>query len=353
MNFICRICNDSFSKNANLNRHLDEDRCKVAKKMTTRNVNDRFEEYEKKLDELRKNATIISGNHSDGGPIGINTFNNTYNINIEINPIQKLSLDYVVLDEMKNLIDKYDNDLSQRSLNLLIGNYLNIILCNEEHPENHAVTYIKKYPPTFDSVYEKGGKIVHIVSDLQKTCDILVNPILDLLKKKLNEFMTTYRSNGRDYFDYQCYKQTIEELRKELNKENVKKVLNSFLKNNVLNNIQMKLDIEKIPKTKEQIAQEIKTVQETAATQKLNKKEKDEEKEEKEEREREKEKEKLKQEIKELKVKEANKIKQEKKDEKEKKKIEKENQEAQEARITKEQDEIIARITQEQLAKIL
>ena len=80
-------------------------------------------------------------------------------------------------------------------------------------------------------------------NSLNGTCELLSDPVLDLLKKKLKEFIRKYQKDDHPDFDWELYEKSIIELKKELNKGNVKKVLNSFLKNDILNNIEMKLSI--------------------------------------------------------------------------------------------------------------
>ena len=238
MTLICRFCNMSYTRKDHLMRHLNENRCKVAKTLSLYDINE-------KLDELAilKSDITISGNENN-----INSNNtNIFNININIQPIQKLSLGHVSTDLMKELIEKYDDDLSQGSMNTLFSGYLSNVLCDKDHPENQAVKYLKKYPPTFNSVIEdREGNIINTIKDLNGTCELLSDPVLDLLKKKLREFTKKYHKDDQPDFDWELYDKSIKELRKELNKGNVKKVLNSFLKNDILNNIEMKLSLNKV-----------------------------------------------------------------------------------------------------------
>jgi hypothetical protein len=83
---------------------------------------------------------------------------------------------------------------------------------------------------------------IHVIKGLKDTCELLSDPILDTLKKKLKEFLKKYKNN--DNFNYAIYEETIKELRNELNKTNVKKSLSSVLQNDILNNIEMKLTLQ-------------------------------------------------------------------------------------------------------------
>ena len=236
MTLICRFCNKTFARKDNLIKHLNDNRCEIYKKLSIFDIHEKLEE----LANL-KNSIVINGNENN-----INSNNtNIFNININIQPIQKLSLSHVSTDLMKELIEKYDNDLSQGSMNTLFSGYLSNVLCDKDHPENQAVKYLKKYPSTFNSVIEDHeGNIINTIKDLNGTCELLSDPVLDLLKKKLREFTKKYHKDDQPDFDWELYDKSIKELRKELNKGNVKKVLNNFLKNDILNNIEMKLSIE-------------------------------------------------------------------------------------------------------------
>ena len=71
-----------------------------------------------------------------------------------------------------------------------------VIICNKEHPENHAVKYIKKKPPTYNSVIEDPeGNTVTVIKGLKDTCELLSDPILNKLKKKMIEFCKKYHKD--------------------------------------------------------------------------------------------------------------------------------------------------------------
>jgi hypothetical protein len=202
---ICSFCNFSFTRKHNLERHLNDNICETAKKMSLFDIN-------KKIQELHQQISIHGNNNTLD-----QSKNTTINLNVEIKiqPIQKLSLDYVTTEDMKTLIEKYDNDLSQSSLNSLVGTYLKNILCNADHPENHAIKYVKKYPPTFNSVHEDSeGNIINTINNLKNTTELLTDPVLDLLKVKLKQFIRKYQRDDDPEFDYECYEDAIGELRK-------------------------------------------------------------------------------------------------------------------------------------------
>lgn len=229
MNNICRFCSSSFTRKENLNRHLRDNACSVGKNMT-------LLDFHNKIDELYKSAGIlINGNNNR---TDVNS-HNTFNINIQIQPITKLSLEHISPDKMKQVIETYDTDKSK--LNLLLTEYINNVLCDSEHPENHAVKYVKRYPPTFNSITEDSdGNVITTIKGLKDTCELLSDPVLDVLKIKLSECIKKYKRD-EDNYDYSLYEDAIKEIRKELKKDNIKKVLSNFLKNDLINNIEMKL----------------------------------------------------------------------------------------------------------------
>jgi hypothetical protein len=231
MSNICRFCSASFSRKETLTRHLKENACSVGKKMT-------LIDFHNRIDELYKNGFVISGNNNK---TDINS-HNTFNIHIEIQPITKLSLEHISPDKMKQVIETYDTDKTK--LNFLLTEYINNVLCDQDHPENHAVKYVKRYPPTFNSITEDAeGNVITTIKGLKDTCELLSDPVLDVLKVKLSECIRKYKKEDNDY-DYSLYEDAIRELRKELKKNNIKKVLSNFLKNDLINNIEMKLNCE-------------------------------------------------------------------------------------------------------------
>lgn len=305
MSFNCNLCNNNFVQKKNLQRHLNEKRCKSIyiddyvrindffdnKIIELDNKNKKIEEYqylvdtkndeiedrdkllksrEKELEE--KENTIIAQrkqieellNKINERDLIINAHehsqvnnkcNNVNNINMKIeiivNSINKLDVNYLDHNRMKQMIESYDNDkelkggkdfFSSDKVNLLLGDYIKDIICNKEHPENHAVKYIKKKPPTYNThIEDPEGNTVTVIKGLKDTCELLSDPILNKLKKKMIEFCKKYHKDDLPEFDYNLYENAIKELKKELNKANVKKALNSVLKNDILNNIEMKL----------------------------------------------------------------------------------------------------------------
>lgn len=228
MTFSCNICKTPFTTRSNLNKHLTKEGLCMDKKT--------IHELIGKLEGERKtiNNSIIGGE------------NNTYiNIKIEINPINKLNTNYIGPDKMKNLIENYEDfssDKSPEKLNLLLSDYIRDVMCDSQHPENHAVKYIKKKPPTYNCLIEDTeGNTVSVIKGLKESCELLSDPILNTLKGKLRECLDQIKNQGD--FDFSLYENAIKQLRQELNKQNVKKALSSVLQNDILNDIQMKLNI--------------------------------------------------------------------------------------------------------------
>lgn len=227
MSYQCYICSIVFANKQNLTRHLSEKRCKSELLM------DLF-----KLNELIKNfKTAPTCGNVTNSIVGDNNIINNINIQITINPINKLNTSYIEPDKMKGLIENYDNS----NLNLLLGDYIREMICNKEHPENHSVKYIKKKPPTYNSTIEdKDGNRISVIKNLRDSCELLTEPILETLKLKLKQCLNCYKKDS-EFND--IYQESIKEIRKELNKESVKRALASCLQNDILNDIEMKLSM--------------------------------------------------------------------------------------------------------------
>ena len=234
MSFICNLCSNKFTQKKNLNKHLGEKRCKSDLPTDLIKLNNYISELKLKISSSDKISVV--GDHN---------FNTTNNVNIKIelniNPIQKLNTNHIQVEEMKKFVEQYD--LNPDKLNLLLGGYVKNIICDPEHPENQPVKYIKKRPPTYNSLIENcDGNKINVIKGLKDTCELLTDPILNTLKTKLQQFLKKYRKDIN--FNYLIYEETISELRNELNKTNVKKALSSVLQNDILNNIEMKLSLE-------------------------------------------------------------------------------------------------------------
>lgn len=245
MSYKCYLCSHIFSRKYNLENHLNEKKCRSQLINNWSYMNSLLEELDKLKTQksIADKATPTPPNGSVT-PIIIgdnNMCNNNIKIEIHINPITKLDITHIPPSEMKMIIEKYDED--NQKFNILIGDYIKNILCDVEHPENQAVKYITKKPPTYNSIIEDSdGKTVNVIKGLKDTCELLTDPILDQLKIKLKECLQTYKKDSKD-FDYSMYEDAFKELKNELNKVNVKKALSSVLKNDILHNIEMKFNL--------------------------------------------------------------------------------------------------------------
>jgi hypothetical protein len=258
MSFVCYFCYNKFAQKKNLNRHIEDNRCKSNDNLKINDIitkeiksyQETIAQQNKLIEDLKRQISITG----DRNVVGENNYcNNEINMKIEINinPITKLDVNYLDTDKMKLLIEQYDNSkvlkngidvFSNDKINLLLGDYIKDIICDKEHPENHAVKYIKKRPPTYNALTEDSeGNTVTVIKGLKDTCELLSDPILDKLKIKMKEFIDKYKKDTEPDFDFMLYEDAIKQLKRELNKANVKKALGSVLKNDILNNIEMKL----------------------------------------------------------------------------------------------------------------
>lgn len=242
MSLICNICSTEFVYKHTLTDHLVHKKCTSIYLDDLVKLNDFIDEQKNKIKQLMLNG---------------NTFNMKIDIQINpinINPIQNIDINYIDSSKMKDMIEKYDDSRykyhgsslldepkNMEKINMAISDYIKDMICNKEHPENHSVKYVKKNPPTFNSLTsDDSGKTINVINGLKDTCELLTDPILDKLKLKIKEFVQKYRKD--DDYDL-LYEDAIRELKKELNKKTVKKALSSVLKNDILNDIEMKLSL--------------------------------------------------------------------------------------------------------------
>lgn len=241
MKFVCKFCSNTFVQKINLQRHLNEHRCKSPLITDLYKLNEYLIQQDEKIQQLSKQLTINGNNNV------VSNSNNDINMKIEINinPITKLNIEYIEPEKMKQFIESYDADgltVNPEKLNMLLGDYIKGMICNDQHPENHAVKYTKKKPPTYNSITEDSkGNTISVIKGLKDTCELLSDPILNQLKLKMKEFIDKYKSDNDPNFDYSLYEDAINQLKIELNKKNVKKALSSVLQNDILSNIEMKL----------------------------------------------------------------------------------------------------------------
>ena len=132
-----------------------------------------------------------------------------------------------------NLVKSY----TYLKLNYLLSDYIKEIIHNKEHPENHSVKYIKKKPPTFSNTINHEGEKINVIKNLKDSCELLSEPVLQNLKRKLKECNKAYK-NDEDFQD--MYEDTVRDIYRELNKDSVKKALSTVLQTDILNDIEMK-----------------------------------------------------------------------------------------------------------------
>lgn len=219
----CVYCNQTFTRKDNLRVHIINKKCSLDP--------EKLWDVYKKLTSNSKNIT--SGSTSTVINNGTIINNNIQNIQIiNINPANKLNVEYIDTNHMKKLIENYTQDKS----NLLLSGYIKNIIHNKDHPENHCVKYINKRPPTFENVIEQDGEEKVLLKNLKDSCELLSDPILKTLRKKLREC----NRNLKDDEDFQDnYEDTLKDIWQELNKEAVKNALSTVLKNDILNDIDM------------------------------------------------------------------------------------------------------------------
>ena len=226
---LCIFCSTDFTTKGNLKRHL------VNKKCTYKNLEDgekAFQIQEKIMNLSLSNTKTVNANTIVNGNVNGNI--NNININITVNPVTKLNVSYLEPSKMKELVEKFDYP----SFNYLITNYIKDILHNKDHPENHSVKYIKVRPPTFSNTVNHEGKSVNVIKNLKDSCELLSEPVLLNLKRKLKECNKFYK-NDQDFQD--LYEDTVRDIFRELNKESVKKALSTVLQTDILNDIEMKV----------------------------------------------------------------------------------------------------------------
>ena len=223
MTHVCSFCDHGFQQKFNLTRHLKENKCTKFSSLTALEIHE-------KIQSLKISSQCITGDNN------VNNNNNTsVTINIEkieiINPIGKLDTSYIESGKMKELVDEY----TVSKLNLLLGNYIKDIICNHQQPQNHAVKYVKKKPPTYNSLVEdKNGNLINVIKNLKDSCELLTEPILETLNVKLTQYIKEYKADNK--YDKAKAKGIWDELKKGA----VKKALSSVLQNDILNDIQMK-----------------------------------------------------------------------------------------------------------------
>ena len=226
---VCVFCSDSFTRKDNLKRHLINKKCSLK---NLDNCDKLLEIQEKCTNKPIAPVTTNAHNiHNGSGNI------NNIIINLTVNPVNKLNVDYIVPDKMKDLVEEYNYD----KRNYLISNYIKDMIHNKDHPENHSVKYIKKKPPTFSNTIENAeGESINVIKNLKDSCELLSEPVLANLKQKLRQCKKVFK-NDEEFQN--LYEDTVKDIYKELNKDVVKKALSTVLQTDILNDIEMKINV--------------------------------------------------------------------------------------------------------------
>jgi hypothetical protein len=225
----CNFCSKSFTRKDTLKRHIKDDRCSLE----ILNNKDKLFELNELIENLKKRKNLTNNIKTNNGSI-VN--GNNINISIVINPISKLEVGYIDPDKMKKFVEDYTYNKSE----LLISDYIKEMIHNKDHPENHCVKYITKRPPTYVNLIDEDNQNINVIKNLKDSCELLSEPVLSTLKKKLKECKRVFK-NDQEFQD--VYEDTVSEIYRQLNRDSVKKALKTVLQNDVLNDIEMKISM--------------------------------------------------------------------------------------------------------------
>lgn len=229
----CIYCSNEFATKSTLKRHLVNKRCTFKVFLED---GDKAFEFMEKLNNMNLSAQAPVTTNAHNIHNGSGNINNIY-INLTVNPVNKLNVDYIVPDKMKDLVEEYNYD----KRNYLISNYIKEMIHNKDHPENHSVKYVKKKPPTFSNTIENAeGESINVIKNLKDSCELLSEPVLANLKQKLRQCKKVFK-NDEEFQN--LYEDTVKDIYKELNKDVVKKALSTVLQTDILNDIEMKINV--------------------------------------------------------------------------------------------------------------
>lgn len=213
----CLFCSSNFSTKSNLKKHVTNKKCALS---NTEMLWELHENHKSKVQTEDKSSLKFINN-------GTTIINN--NIQIILNPANKLNVSYLKTSDTKELVETSSED---RSI-LLLSEYIKEIIANKEHPENHCIKYVTKRPPTFSSVIEENGENKVFIKNLKESCEILSTPIISSINQRLRECKKELK-NDEDFQDE--YKSNTN-LR---NKNHVKKAIKSVLNNDILHDSNFK-----------------------------------------------------------------------------------------------------------------
>ena len=247
MIFNCFKCDNVFTIRSSLQRHLSLDRCKgeitdndISNLLITKEkeYNKEIDKYKKEIKELKEMLEKVGDSYSHNNHTNIHS--NNVNIIIQVQPIDKLNLDYIHKEYLQKMFDKLNKDQSG-NMDLVLKKYIQSIIANPDHPENHAVKYTKKDPPMFSTLITDDDNIEkRVVNDLKDTCDLISEPLIEQMLKKIKESWREFRQDPD--FDETMDVNLLEALRDKLKNENVRRILKRFIKSDILENVQMRIE---------------------------------------------------------------------------------------------------------------
>jgi hypothetical protein len=246
----CYLCDKTFSQKYNMNKHLRNGVCKQTKSpeevsLLFSQKDEIISVHEKTIAELteklKHSQQVIENNHNStiNSKVINSHNNNNINIIIQVQPIDKLNMDYIKKEQLQEMFDKLNKDQAG-NMDLVLKNYIRSILSDEDHPENHAVKYTKKDPPMFSTLITENDKQKHVVNDLADTCDLISEPLIEQMLKKIKK---SWREFCQDPdFDETMDVNLLDELRSKLKNENVRRILKKYLKSDILEDVKMKIE---------------------------------------------------------------------------------------------------------------
>jgi hypothetical protein len=250
----CYLCSKSFFNRSNLNKHLNTNACKISKlpkdihtcisaiqeeSLLKDKVILQKDKMIAELEEkLKYSQQIIENNHNSTINSQINS--NNINIIIQVQPIDKLNMDYIKKEDLQIMFDKLNKD-QVGNMDMVLKNYIQSLIANPDHPENHAVKYTKKDPPMFRTlITDANNTEKHVINDLKDTCDLISEPLIEQMLKKIKASWREFRQDPD--FDETMDVNLLEDLRSKLKNENVRRILKRFIRSDILENVNMKIE---------------------------------------------------------------------------------------------------------------
>lgn len=202
----CRFCNAEFSRTFARDRHINERRCSWLEKATITEIMKKVEE------QIHKDTSEIV-------------------LKLEARAINDLDVSHIPKSRMLTAVNA-----KELPSTFLICEYIKDILCDPEHPENHAVKFAQKKLPLFSIVFKSDGdQVVRLAKGLDDAAELIVVPMMDILKSKIKECQVKVVDQKTCDYDAALWK-----FSKSVNKDNVKKAVLSFLICDILSNPKMK-----------------------------------------------------------------------------------------------------------------